>query len=106
MTLAGLILLGSDQISFYMHSSSTPSQPTCYFVGLDVHRDTIAAYVYDSDARCPYYETEFCAQTSIKLTRFVTLSIGDSADSVLVTTPHSPALFFTKIVPHAGMIVQ
>lgn len=56
-----------------MHALSTPPKPTRYFVGLDVHRDTIAAHVYDSVARRPCYETEFCAQTPIKLTRFVDL---------------------------------
>ena len=73
MTLPGLILLGSHQISSYMHALSTPPKPTRYFVGLDVDRDTIAAYVYDSVARRPCYETESCAQTPIKLTRFVDL---------------------------------
>ena len=73
VTLPGLILLGSHQISSYMHSSSTPCKLTRYCIGLDVHRDTIAACVYDSDARRPCYETEFCAQAPIKLTRFVDL---------------------------------
>ena len=56
-----------------MHASSTPPKPTRYFVGLDVLRDTIAACFYYSVARRPCYETEFCAQTPIKLTRFVDL---------------------------------
>ena len=56
-----------------MHSSSSPSKPTRYFVDSDVHRDMIAACVCDSKARRPCHETEFCARTPIKLTRFVDL---------------------------------
>lgn len=42
-----------------------------YFVGLDVHRDTTAACVYDLNLRRHGYETEFCAHTPSKLSRFV-----------------------------------
>ena len=56
-----------------MHSSSSPSKPTRYFVGSDVDRAMIAACVYDSEASRPCYETGFCARTPIKLTRFVDL---------------------------------
>ena len=73
VTLPGLILLRSYQILSYMHAPSTPPKPTRYFVGLDVYRDTIATCVHVSVARRPCYETEFCAQTPIKSTRFVDL---------------------------------
>ena len=54
-----------------MHSQSTQFCRPRFFTGLDVHRDTIAACVYDSETRRPCYETEFCAHTPNKLSRFV-----------------------------------
>ena len=70
---AGAYSIKFHQTSSYMHSSTSPSKPTRYFVGLDVHRDMIAARAYDSKARRPCFETEFCAQTPIRLMRFVDL---------------------------------
>ena len=54
-----------------MHSQSTHFCRPRYFTGLDVHRDTIVACVYDSDTRRSCYKTEFCAHTPNKLSRFV-----------------------------------
>lgn len=42
-----------------------------YVVGLDVHRDTIAACVYDTDLRRICEESEFSAQVPKRLSRFV-----------------------------------
>ena len=42
-----------------------------YFVGLDVHRDTIVACVYDAQRRLPCYRAEFSAHDAGKLHRFI-----------------------------------
>ena len=53
------------------------SQPTAsfsrtrYYIGLDVHRDTIAACVYDAELRRICDECEFSAQKPKRLCRFV-----------------------------------
>lgn len=51
-----------------MHSqTSSASGWMCHFVGLDVHGDTIVAYVFDSDAHRSCYETEFATLPPKKL---------------------------------------
>jgi len=50
---------------------TTPSSRTRYFVGLDVHRATIASCVYDADLRRSCDEREFSAQKPERLSRFV-----------------------------------
>ena len=54
-----------------LHSQSTHFCRPRYFAGLDVHWDTIAACVHDSETRRPCYETEFRAHMPNKLSRFV-----------------------------------
>ena len=55
----GLIIPAVD-ITFNYHAASTrPSSRTCYMVGFDVHRDTIAARVYDEDLRRYFDAHEF-----------------------------------------------
>ena len=39
--------------------SLQPDSSTRYFVGLEVHRDTIVACVYDAHRRWPCYQAEF-----------------------------------------------
>lgn len=55
-----------------MLSQSLPSSPrTRYFIGLDVHRDTIVSCVYDADLRRSCDEREFSAHKPKHLSRFV-----------------------------------
>ena len=42
-----------------------------YFVGMDVHRDTIVACVYDAELRLPCHRAEFSADDAGKLRRFI-----------------------------------
>ncbi|MCY4170332.1 MAG: hypothetical protein OXF08_01895, partial [Bacteroidetes bacterium] len=51
--------------------SNSHSPPIQYFVGLDVHRDTISASVYDADHRRFCEEKTFCAHSPTELSRFV-----------------------------------
>ena len=51
--------------------SNLHSPPIQYFVGLDVHRDTISASVYDADHRRFCEEKTFCAHSPTELSRFV-----------------------------------
>ena len=53
-----------------MHSQFTHFCRPSYFTGLDVHRATIVACVYDSETRRPCFETEFWTRPPIKLSRF------------------------------------
>ncbi len=50
---------------------TSPSSQTRYFIGLDVHRATIASCVYDADLRRFCDEREFSAQKPERLSRFV-----------------------------------
>ena len=54
-----------------MRSPPSSSSRPRYFVGLDVHRDTIAACVYDAETRKVCTESEFSAQAPKQLSRFV-----------------------------------
>ncbi|MDE2644231.1 MAG: hypothetical protein OXI05_00120 [Bacteroidota bacterium] len=49
---------------------SPPFSRPRYFVGLDVHRDTIAACVYDAHVRRVCEESEFSAREPKRLARF------------------------------------
>ena len=51
--------------------SNLHSPPIQYFVGLDVHRDTISASVYDADHQRFCEEKTFCAHSPTELSRFV-----------------------------------
>ena len=53
-----------------MQTNSTSSSFR-YFVGLDVHRDTIAACVYDAHWRLPCHHAEFSAHDAARLRRFI-----------------------------------
>ena len=50
--------------------SSSPSGPR-YFIGLDVHRDTIAACIYDAKERSFCEDLEFSAHSPKRLAQFV-----------------------------------
>ncbi len=50
---------------------TSPSSQTRYFIGLDVHRATIASCVYDADLRRFCDEREFSAQKPERLSQFV-----------------------------------
>ncbi len=55
-----------------IHSqTSNASSWTRYLLGLDVHRDTIVACVYDSDTRRSCYKTEFATWPPKELHGFV-----------------------------------
>ena len=55
-----------------MLSQPPPSSlRTRYFIGLDVHRDSIVSCVYDADLRCSCDEREFSAHKPKHLSRFV-----------------------------------